>query len=210
MRIGTIDVVYEDDSLLVVDKPAGLLTIPAPDKARRTLTGVLNEYAREQNLQAALHPCHRLDRETSGLIIYAKGKSMQKKMMQLFKERKVHKTYTAFVQGAVERQQGEINKQVEGSSALTRFRVLERKSGFTVVEAEPLTGRTNQLRLHFKAIGHPVLGDYRFAFRRDFAVKAKRLCLHAAKLEFVHPATHREIRLKAGLPPDLREFLQKH
>lgn len=210
MLIGNIPVVYEDDLLLVVDKPAGLLTIPAPGKTQRTLTGVLNEYAGERGQQAALHPCHRLDRETSGLIIYAKGKSMQKKMMQLFKERKVHKTYTAFVLGTAGRKQGEIKNPVEGSSAITLYRVIEQRAGFAVVEAEPLTGRTNQLRLHFKAIGHPILGDYRFAFRRDFTVKAKRLCLHAGRLEFTHPATHREVRLKAALPPDLKEFLKAH
>ena len=87
-----IPVVYEDDWLLIADKPAGLLTIPSPGKVRRTLTGILNEDLKKKGLLYRLHPCHRLDRETSGLIIYAKGKSVQKKMMDEFRNGKVKKT----------------------------------------------------------------------------------------------------------------------
>lgn len=210
MRLETIPVVYEDDWLLVVDKPAGLLTIPTPRKESNTLTNILNTCAQEQGETFRLHPCHRLDRETSGLIIYAKGKSLQQKMMQAFKERQVHKTYIAFVQGALHEQQGEIKKPIEGESALTRYKAIEQRKGFTIVEARPVTGKTNQVRLHFKYLGHPILGDTKFAFRRDFSIKAKRLCLHAAALEFLHPVTHKQIRLHAALPRALKELLERH
>lgn len=198
-KIGNIPIVYEDNWLLVVDKPSGLLTIPTPKKESRTLTSILN-----------LHPCHRLDRETSGLIIYAKGKSIQKKMMDEFKNKRVRKTYLAFVQGLPTQNQGEIRRSIEGLSAVTKYKVIQKRNGFTVVEAMPLTGRTNQIRIHFKSIGYPILGERKFAFRRDFKIKAKRLCLHASSLEFTHPVTKQLVSLDIGLAQDLEEFLKGH
>jgi len=194
-----VPVIYEDDWLLVVDKPSGLLVIPTPKNEKRTLTSILH-----------LHPCHRLDRETSGLIIYAKGKSVQKKMMDEFKQRKVKKTYIAFVQGILSKNQGQMQNPIEGQNAITKYKVIQRKKDFTVIEVMPLTGRTNQIRLHFKQIRHPVVGETRFAFRRDFALKAKRLCLHAKALEFIHPVTKKYINLSIDLAKDLKEFLDSH
>ena len=205
-----IPVVYEDEWLLVLNKPCGLLTIPTPKKELRTLTSILNEDLKEKGLSYRLYPCHRLDRETSGLIIYAKGKSMQRKMMEIFGQKKIKKTYFAFVQGLLSDSEGEIRNPLEGKIAITKYRVMEKRKGFSIVEIMPLTGRTNQIRIHFKRIGHPVVGETRFAFRRDFKLKAKRLCLHAKKLEFVHPATKKIISLVAPLPPDMEDFLNKH
>jgi len=195
----SIPIVYEDDWILVVDKPSGLLTIPTPKNETRTLTSVLG-----------FHPCHRLDRETSGLIIYAKGKSTQKKMMELFKQRKVKKTYIAFVQGLIGNGQGEIKNTIEGMSAITKYRIIQRRKDFSIVEVHPLTGRTNQIRIHFKQIGHPIVGESRYAFRKDFALRSKRLCLHAKELEFAHPCTGKVINLIADLPQELKDFLSKH
>ena len=202
-----IPVIYEDDWLLAVDKPSGLLVIPTPKKETRTLTSILNEDLAERSKTYRLHPCHRLDRETSGLIIYAKGKSIQEKMMLEFKERKVKKVYIAFLQGHLFKEQGEIKKPIEGKNALTKYKVIQRKKDFTVVEIMPWTGRTNQIRIHFKDIGHPLVGETKFAFRRDFALKAKRLCLHAEALEFLHPITKKSVKLSTGLPEDLKKFL---
>lgn len=194
-----IPVVYEDEWLLVVDKPSGLLVIPTPKNEQRTLTSIL-----------CRHPCHRLDRETSGLIIYAKGKSIQKKMMEEFKQRMVNKKYIAFVQGRISQDEGRIKSPIEGMPAETKYKVIQRKKDFTVVEAMPLTGRTNQLRIHFKRIGHPILGESKFAFRRDFKLKAKRLCLHAAGLEFTHPIAGKYIRLSIDAPEYFKKFLKEH
>ena len=198
-KINNIPIIYEDNWLLVVDKPSGLLTIPTPKKESRTLTSILKA-----------HPCHRLDIETSGLIIYAKGKSTQKKMMQEFQYRRVKKKYLAFVQGYLNQNQGQIKNPIEGLTALTKYKVREKKKDFSILEASPLSGRTNQIRIHLKQIGHPILGDTRFAFRRDFKIKAKRLCLHAQSLEFTHPITGKLIRLEAELAQDLKEFLKTH
>jgi len=205
-----IPIVYEDDYLLVLDKPPGLLVIPAPRKDSRTLTGILNEDLQKKGISYRLHPCHRLDRETSGLIIYAKGKSIQKKMMEEFKLKKVNKTYIAFVAGAPFKLQSEIKKPIEGASALTKYKVIEKRKDFAIVEVNPLTGRTNQIRIHFKEIGHPILGETKYAFRRDFLIRHKRLCLHAQGLEFTHPVTKVILSLHADLPEDLKNFLDKH
>lgn len=198
-KISNIPVIYEDPWFLIVDKPAGLLTIPTPKKEPRTLTSILRPY----------RPCHRLDRETSGLLIYAKGKSTQKKMMEVFKQKKVKKKYLAFIRGVPKKLKGEIKNPIEGHYALTQYRIINRKNNFSVAEVIPQTGRTNQIRIHFKQIGHPILGETKYAFRRDFKIKAKRLCLHAKGLEFLHPITKEVIRLDIGLPKDLTEFLER-
>lgn len=205
-----IPIVYEDDWLLVLDKPTGLLVIPTPKNEPRTLTSILNRDIIEKGAAYRLHPCHRLDRETSGLIIYAKGKSIQKKIMDEFRQRQVKKGYIAFVQGIVPKEQEEIKIPIEGLSATTKYQVIQRRKDFTVVEVSPLTGRTNQIRIHFKRINHPVLGETRFAFRRDFKIKARRLCLHASALEFIHPIIKKTIKLYADLPQDLKEILNKY
>jgi len=206
-KISNIAVVYEDEWLLVMDKPAGLLTIPTPKKELRTLTRILNEHLKNRGLSYRLYPCHRLDRETSGLIIFAKGKSVQRKMMEEFWQRRIKKTYTAFVQGRLPKDEGKIRYPIEGRSAITEYRIVEKRKDFSIVEIMPLTGRTNQIRIHFKQVGHPLVGETKFAFRRDFKLKAKRLCLHAKMLEFVHPLTKKVISLVAPLPPDMEDFL---
>jgi RluA family pseudouridine synthase len=194
-----ISIIYEDDFLLVVDKPSGLLTVPTPKNEKRTLTGILG-----------LYPCHRLDRETSGLIIYAKTKPIQEDIMEEFRQRLVKKTYIAFVLGIPFNQQGVIKDKIDGRFAQTCYKVIEKRKDFAIVEVTPLTGRTNQIRIHFKSIGHPILGESKYAFRRDFTIKAKRLCLHAAELEFKHPRSGKILKLESDLPQDLNIFLEKN
>lgn len=194
-----IPIIYEDEWLVVVDKPSGLLVIPTPKKEPRTLTSILG-----------LHPCHRLDRETSGLIIYAKSKSMQQKVMGEFRQKNIKKTYIAFVRGIPVKAEGKITFPIEGATAITGYKVIEKRKDFAIVEVNPVTGRTNQIRIHFKSIGHPILGERVFAFRKDFPIKAKRLCLHAQDLKFLHPLTKQYIHLHSDLPRDLKEFLDKY
>lgn len=205
-----IPVVYEDDWLCIVDKPAGLLTIPALRKEQRTLTGILNDDLNQRGVAFRLHPCHRLDKETSGLIIYAKGKSIQKKMMGLFNEKKIKKSYIAFVHGHLPEKTGRIKTPIEGLPAATDYKVILQRKDFDIVEVTPFSGRTNQIRVHFKTIGHPLVGETKFAFRRDFKLKAKRACLHARYLEFVHPVTERLLKVDSQLAADMQKFLELH
>lgn len=205
-----IPVVYEDEWFLILDKPSGLLTIPTPKKESRTLDSILNEEIKKKGIAYRLHPCHRLDRDTSGLIIFAKGKLAQKKMMDEFKKHNIKKRYIAFVQGAINNVNGRIDRSIEGKYAVTNFRVLERKKGFSIVELAPLTGRKNQIRIHFKNIGHPLVGEDKFAFRKDFPLKSKRVCLHANYLQFIHPFTKKNVSVDLGLSSYLKSFLDKH
>jgi 23S rRNA pseudouridine1911/1915/1917 synthase len=206
----SIPVVFEDNWLYVVNKPSGLLTIPDPGRRTPSLIDILNDALKASNTPWRVHPCHRLDRDTSGLLILAKGKSIQKKMMDEFKSRSVSKRYTAFVQGGLPLNKGQVKNPIEGQFACTEYRVIGRHRDFTVLEARPLTGRRNQIRIHFKQLGHPIVGEDKFAFRRDFALRFKRLCLHASELEFTHPVTKERIALKSGLPADLTDFLKGH
>ncbi len=205
-----IPVIYEDEWLLVVNKPSGLLTIPAPGKQKPTLIEILNKALKEKGLTYRLHPCHRLDKNTSGLIILAKGKSTQQKMMQEFTKKRVKKTYVAFIDGNIPKKHGEfIRTSIQGKPAITHYQVIKRLKYLSVVEVHLLTGLKNQIRIHFKRLGHPVLGEDKFAFRRDFKVRATRLCLHAQVLEFQHPMTKKSIYLKTELPLYFNNLLAK-
>jgi 23S rRNA pseudouridine1911/1915/1917 synthase len=202
-------IVFEDDYLLVADKSSGLLVIPTPKGEKNTLTDLLNNYLAtkypEQNIKA--HPCHRLDRETSGLILYAKGKAMQQKVMDQFHNRQVGKKYLSFVQGRPKKQTGFITYKLEGNEAGTKYQIVKYyPAGYSLVEVEPVTGRTNQIRLHFKMIGHPVVGERKFAFARDYPVKAKRLMLHSSFISFVHPGTNEPVSFSSNLPQDMLSF----
>jgi 23S rRNA pseudouridine1911/1915/1917 synthase len=198
-------VIYEDDCLLVVDKPAGLLTIATPKKEKYTLSSLLNAY-----------PAHRLDREASGLILFARTKKLRQVLMEEFRLRRVKKRYIAFVQGALKQKNGAIAREVRDNSyepakpALTEYRVIEAGNGFSVLEVVPVTGRTNQIRIHFKQLGHPLVGERRFAFAKDFKIKFRRVALHAADLGFIHPLTGRAMSFHSELPADMREFLKTH
>lgn len=206
-------IVYEDAELLVVDKPSGMLVIPTPKKETNTLTDLLNRELDSRGVEANAYPCHRLDRETSGLIIYAKGKAAQQFVMGEFKRRAVKKTYIAFAQGAVRGPSGTITRNIYDKSkarsipAVTKYKISERKGDFSVLEVEPVTGRTNQIRIHLKDIGHPIVGESLYAFRKDYKLRFKRVALHAHRIEFKHPATKGRVSFESPLPRDMKDFL---
>jgi 23S rRNA pseudouridine1911/1915/1917 synthase len=205
-----IPIVFEDDWLLIADKPAGLLSVPSSGGKSRNLTDILNQDAEERNLAHRFYPCHRLDRDTSGLIVYAKSRQIEEKMSDLFRAREVEKKYIAFVHGKLSVAQGSVSSPIEGKSALTRYRRTGERDSYSIVEVSPLTGRTNQIRIHFKRLQHPLVGEDRFAFRKDFSLRAKRVCLHAGYLRFKHPETGRMLEFESPLPGDMRKFLDTH
>lgn len=216
----SVAVLYEDDDLVAFDKPAGWLVIPSPHGETHTLTSFVN--AQRPDGGARLHPCHRLDRDTSGVILYAKGKAVQARMMAAFQKGAVAKIYTAFVRGVPSPLKGTLDRPVRdyhharrfrgdtgrGIPAVTHYRVLERFEGFSVVEVRPVTGRTNQIRIHFSQIGHPLLGERLYALGRDFPVKFRRLALHAAQLSWRDPRSGRTVTAVSPLAPDMQNFLK--
>lgn len=202
---------YVDAAILVLDKPAGLLAVPG-----RQEPDCLS--ARAQSIWTDALVVHRLDMATSGLMLFARGAAVQRRLSMDFEARRVDKRYVAVVHGLIADDAGQIDlalgadwprrprqkvDTVRGKPALTRWRVLARdaSAGTTRVELEPVTGRTHQLRLHLQAIGHPIVGD---ALYGDAALggspAAPRLWLHAWTLALAHPADGRPLRVESPVP----------
>jgi len=253
-----LDVVYEDADLAVVNKPAGMMVHAgsgASDDARSRGTlvnALLYRFKKLSSTGGDLRPgiVHRLDKDTSGLIVVAKNDRTHAALGAMFSARRMNKTYIALVQGAVERERGTINASVGrdpsrrtrmktqtgelGRTAVSHYQVLRRLESrfgkFTLVEVRIETGRTHQIRVHMASLGHPVVGDTLYggsgqltdqaasqaatsrAARRNAAPERLRLgrnFLHAARLEFTHPATGKLLHLEAPLPAELEEFLER-
>ena len=215
-----IKVLYEDEQFMVFDKPAGLLVIPTPQNESNTLVNIVNH--QHKNDHWKLHPCHRLDRETSGVILFAKGKHNQQLAMDAFQRKSVKKIYYAFVQGRLLKPSGELRSNIRdldqkrfhkhsaGQFAVTRYKLLKAQKHFSVVQIEPITRRTNQIRIQFKQIGHPLVGDRKYSFGRDFVVKFRRTALHAHSLEWKNPVTNQFIKITSPLPEDMEVFLARN
>jgi 23S rRNA pseudouridine1911/1915/1917 synthase len=213
-----IPVLYEDENCLVFNKPSGLLVVPTDKNEDRTLVNIVNE---EQDAHGSLYPAHRLDRDTTGVILFAKGRENQEKLMQFFKDKQVNKTYIAFVHGRVAEPRGKIripikdfnqrkfNPHLPAQSALTHYEVQDYYKDFTVVRVMPITGRTNQIRIHFQKIGHPLVGEDKYAFRRDFALRFRRTALHAMRLEWPKMSGEGMISIESPLSADMADFLVK-
>jgi 23S rRNA pseudouridine1911/1915/1917 synthase len=221
-----LTVVYEDDDLLIIDKPAGLVVHPAPGHASGTLVNAL--LARRGSfggIAGVARPgiVHRLDRDTSGLIMVARNDVAQAHLMAQLKARRVKKTYLALVAGSVSAAVGRIEAPIgrdprhrtrmavvaDGRPSVTGYRVRERFEGWTLLELDLVTGRTHQIRVHLAAIGHPVAGDptYATGLARRGPDGLERLFLHAWRLELMAPAGDRLIRAEARLPEDLERPL---
>jgi len=213
-----VPVLYEDENCLVFNKPSGLLVVPTDKNEDRTLVNIVNQ---QQGSKEELFPAHRLDRDTTGVILFAKGKDCQQKLMQFFKEKQVHKTYIAFVHGRVNEPRGKIRIPIKdfnqrkfaphlpAQSALTHYEVQDYYKDFTVVKVMPITGRTNQIRIHFAKIGHPLVGEDKYAFRRDFTLRFRRTALHALRLEWPQMKGEGTIKVEAPLAQDMADFLEK-
>ena len=236
-----LDIVYEDDDLAVIDKPAGMMVhagAGASEDARNrgTLVNALLHHLNSlSGVGGELRPgiVHRLDKETSGLIIVAKNDEAHRKLGAQFAAREVKKKYVALVHGWVKKGSGTIAQSISrdpvrrvrmtarlqgGRAAVTHYRVLRRldtKFGkLTLLDVKIDTGRTHQIRVHVAAMGHPVVGDTMYgapkqARGKSAAIGLPRNFLHAAELEFRHPRTGVTIALKSELPEELREFLRK-
>jgi 23S rRNA pseudouridine1911/1915/1917 synthase len=202
--------VFEDEQILVVDKPAGLLTIATERERERTAYRLLADYvgtrARDGRATRSARPeaprlfiVHRLDRETSGLLVFAKSVAAKRHLQEQFAARSVERRYVALVEGSVREGEGVLRSRLRedrnlrvrsarersrGREAITRYRVLERSPAATLLELSLHTGRRGQIRAQLAELGHPIVGDRAFGARRD---PVRRVCLHAARLGFVHP-----------------------
>ncbi len=220
-----LEIVYEDRDLLVINKPAGLVVHPGAGRARGTLVNALVAHVPDlQGIGGVLRPgiVHRLDKDTSGLLVVAKTASALASLQEQVASRRASRRYLALVAGIVTREEGTIEAPIgrdprhrtrmavvpAGRAAITRYRVLERFPRHTLVEAHLVTGRTHQIRVHFAHLGHPVVGDPVYAKRRD-GLGLHRQALHAHQLEFRHPTTALGLTFQAPLPPDFAEVLAR-
>lgn len=223
-------VVYEDDDLLIIDKPAGLVVHPAPGHAGGTLVNALLAHGDGSSwggIAGVQRPgiVHRLDRDTSGLLMVARRDSAQASLMAQLKARRIKKTYQALVRGSVSAAVGRIEAPIgrdpkhrtrmavvpDGRPAVTGYRVRERFHDWTLLELDLVTGRTHQIRVHLEAIGHPVAGDpvYGTGTSRRGPEGLDRLFLHAWRLELTSPSSGQLIRAVAPLPAELARVLVK-
>jgi 23S rRNA pseudouridine1911/1915/1917 synthase len=222
-----LDIVYEDPDLLVVNKAAGVVVHPAPGHHDDTLVNALLAYYPDlKEVGTELRPgiVHRLDKDTSGLVIVAKNTRTQAALMEQMRRHKIVKRYLALVEGVVALDSGSIDAPigrdirhrqqmaittVRSREARTHFRVLERFSRHTLLLLQLETGRTHQIRVHLKAIGHPVAGDPVYGTGSTIrGVELDRQFLHAYQLKFTHPITSVPVELEAPLPNDLRKVLE--
>jgi 23S rRNA pseudouridine1911/1915/1917 synthase len=220
-----LDIVYEDDALLVIDKPAGLVVHPGAGHSSGTLVNaVLAHCPQIANVGGADRAgiAHRLDKDTSGLILVAKDDATHATLQKQFKRRQVAKTYLALVEGLVQPREGVIEAPIgrdkrqrkkmavvrSGREAQTTYRVVEYFADHTLLEVRPHTGRTHQVRVHLAWLGHPVVGDAIYGHRRQRLLRSRHF-LHAARLRFTHPATGEEVEFEAPLPPKLANVLDQ-
>ena len=226
-----LNIIYEDKSILIISKEAGMLTHPAPGNESHTLVNALMYHYKNLSKLSGEERAgivHRLDKDTSGLLIVAKDENVHHRLSTMFSDRTIKKTYTALAEGRFKEDKGEIKLPIgrsridrkkmsiaidNGRDAVTAFEVVEELRQATVLNIYPRTGRTHQIRVHLNYIGHPVIADKvygtRFSSKIAKKIGLERQFLHASKLSFTHPVTEKLMEFEDPLPPDLLKSLEK-
>lgn len=234
LRHPKLRIIYEDDALIVVEKKNGLLTVPVKTESKETTVySILKEYVKKQSNRNTVHVVHRLDRETSGLLVFAKSPELQEYMRTYWRQLVTKRTYVALVEGVFEQKEGKITSWLTenphtalvssspvdngGQLAITNYKVLKETTlptdgsdltaRFSLVELNLETGRTNQIRVHMASMGHPVVGDRKYGNGNESS-PIDRLCLHARVLEFIHPMTEKKVRFEAAMPKEFMHILK--
>ena len=220
-----LEILYEDGDLAVVVKPRGMVVHPAAGHPDGTMVNaLLFRLDSLGGIGGELRPgiVHRLDKETSGLMLVAKNDETQEALSRMLKDREIEKHYRALAEGKFKEPEGEIDAPIdrskkdrkkmavdpEGRPAVTRWKVIAEGNGCTLLDVHILTGRTHQIRVHLRSIGHPVCGDELYGFEKG--VKVPCLMLHAYSLKFNHPRTNEKMQFTAELPEDFKTGLKKN
>lgn len=215
-RFFGLKIVFEDPYLVVIEKKSGLLSIGTDKEREKTAYTILSDQVKKENPRNKIFVIHRLDRETSGLMMFAKSMEIQEKVQKTWEETILDRIYVALVEGSVEKEEGTITSWLKesvalkmhsapydngGQKAITHYKVLEKNKYFSLLEAKLETGRKNQIRVHMQDIGHPVVGDKKYGSKQN---PIGRVGLHARVLAFVHPITGKIVRFETNVP---RKFL---
>ena len=220
------EVVFDDEFVIVVDKPAGLLTVPTPKREPNTLQSQIRKWL-QRNQPGAMATCvHRLDRGVSGLLVFAKSHAVADKLREQFAARKPERKYTAIVRGEMSSEQGtfrsylatdeslnrySVTNPADGELAITHYRVKERWQDASLLQMQLETGRRNQIRVHLAEAGHPIIGDprYRAELAEHPLWPLKRIALHAETLGLMHPETGELLQFTAPWPQEFRDFRRR-
>ena len=221
-----LDILYEDADIIVINKPRGMVVHPAAGNYAGTLVNALLEHCRDlSGINGEIRPgiVHRLDKDTSGVMVAAKNDRAHLNLAEQIKARTASRKYLAIVYGIIAEEQGIINAPIgrhasdrkkmavtfsNSKEAITRFRVLERFVNYTLVECRLQTGRTHQIRVHMQYIGHPVVGDPKYGpEKKRFTIKGQ--ALHSAELSLKHPVTGEDLLFIAPLPPDMAVIIEQ-
>jgi len=215
-----LSILYEDASVIVVEKKAGLLSIATDREKERTAFRILNDQAKEADPRSRVFIVHRLDREASGIMVFAKSRDIQEAMQRSWRKELIERIYTVVVEGFVEKDSGTViswlkeNKSRimysssvpdDGLRAVTHYQVLKRSGDFTMLEAKLETGRKNQIRVHMKDLGHCIIGDKKYGASLD---PIGRMGLHARVLGFRHPVTGDLLRFETPVPGSFRRLFE--
>ena len=212
IRYKGLRILFEDPYLIVIEKDAGLLSIATAKEKILTTYSILSGHIKKENPNNRIFVVHRLDRDTSGVMVFAKSEEVQSLMQRAWQDAVIQRTYVAVVEGAVENEKGTIrsflkenkafvvystNVPGEGDEAITHYKVIRKNDEFSLLEVDLETGRKNQIRVHMKDIGHPIVGDKKYGSKTN---PIGRSGLHARVLSFIHPVTGKEIRYETAVP----------
>lgn len=215
-------ILFEDPYIIVIEKEAGMLSIATAKEKLLTTYSILSGHVKRENPNNRIFVVHRLDRDTSGIMMFAKSEEVQSAMQRAWQEAVIERTYVAVVEGVVENDEGTIrsflkeNKALvmystkvpgEGDEAITHYKVLRRGDAISLVELKLETGRKNQIRVHMKDLGHPVVGDKKYGAKLNLI---GRTCLHARVLAFIHPVNGSEVRYETPVPGRFMSVFARH
>lgn len=223
-----LDILYEDNDIIVINKPRGMVVHPAAGNHTGTLVNALLNHCKDSlsDINGVIRPgiVHRIDKDTSGVLVVAKNNKSHSRLSEKLKEHDIQRVYVALAEGIIAEDSGKIDAPIgrhpierkkmainmkNGRKAVTYFKVLERFKSATLVEARLETGRTHQIRVHLSFIGHPLVGDPLYGKRKQ-KIDFKGQALHAKLLGFVHPAREQYVEFEAALPKELEELIEKY